>query len=418
MYVASTYTETKHEMPHFPALQETASCDVVVIGAGITGISAALTLAEKGYQVRVLEAEQIAWGASGRSGGQIIAGVGDDAGAMIDMLGRDDAARAFAYSVEAMTLLKQRISDYNIACDLQLGQLEVAAKPAHVAHLEAMATLYRRAFQYELQWKSADDIEAMITSSAYYGGCYDPNGGHIHPLNYTLGLARAAVDKGVIFHENSAVTSIKEHAKPYVLTAQGRLNCEYIVVAANAYIDTLLPQLAKYILPVGTYICATEPLNQHILPANPAVVDTRHLLSYFRKDAQGRLLWGGRTGLTRHQPANLQRVLMKRILHAYPQLKGVKIEHVWGGNIAVTMNRMPQFGRVGRQVFYVHGYSGHGIAMANMGGLVIAEAIAGTAERLDLFERIQHRTYPGGTSLRAPGLACAMVYFYLRDKLG
>lgn len=417
MHADSIYAATKKYDLQCQRLQGDHQTDVVIVGSGITGVSAALELAEKGYRVTVLEAQDLSWGASGRSGGQIIAGAGDHADTMIDLLGLDDAKKAFAISLEAMDLIKQRVAKYQIECDLTLGQIEVASKASHVADLEAMVELYDQTFDYSVEMMSQSRVEQLTGSSAYFAGCYDALGGHLHPMNYTLGMAQAAQQAGVQFYEHSPVIDIKQGKKVKVSTETGSVTADFLVVAANAYLDKLVPQLARYILPVGSYICATEPVPETVLPDNPAVVDSKYLLSYFRKDAQGRLLWGGRTGLTRDEPSNLREVMMGRILHAFPQLKGIRIEKSWGGNIAVTMNRMPQFGKLADNAFYIHGYSGHGVAMAGIGGKTIAEAISGQAERFDLFARVPHKAYPGGTLLRAPGLAAAMIYFRIKDLL-
>lgn len=417
MHTDSIYAATRNYSMTFPQLQGVHQADVTVIGSGITGVSAALELAEKGYRVVVVEAQVLSWGASGRSGGQIIAGAGDHADTMIDLLGLEDARKAFDVSLEAMELIKQRVKKYQIECDLTLGQAEVASKASHVKGLEEMTALYDQTFRYPVQMISADEVAKLTGSEAYFGGCYDPRGGHIHPMNYTLGLIKAAAAAGVKFFEHSPVTDIQHGKKSTVFTEQGSVVSDYLVVATNAYLDKLIPDLARYILPVGSYICATEPVPDSILPDNPAIVDSKYLLSYFRKDADGRLLWGGRTGLTRHEPTNLREVIKGRILHAYPQLQDTRIEKSWGGNIAVTMNRMPQFGKLAANAWYIHGYSGHGIAMAGIGGKMIAEAVSGQTERFDLFACVPHKAYPGGTWLRAPGLAAAMVYFQVRDML-
>lgn len=417
MHVDSQYAATKNQTLDHPVLQGSHDADVGIIGAGITGISAALELAKKGYRVIVLDAQEIAWGASGRSGGQLIVGAGDSPERVVKQLGESGAKAVFDLSVEALELVKSRIREYNIDCDLTLGQIEVASKASHVEDLEALTHLYNTAFNYPVSFKSAQEVEALTGSRAYYGGCYDALGGHIHPLNYTLGLARAAEQAGVEFFTRSPATKIQPGDKQTIHTAKGSVQCEYVVVAANAYLDRLVPALSKYILPVGSYICATEPVPAHILPENPAVVDSKYLLSYFRKDTSGRLLWGGRTGLTKREPSNLRSVMQHRIQHAFPSLEGVKIEKSWGGNIAITMNRMPQFGRLARNQFFIHGYSGHGMALANIGGKTLAEAIGGHAERFDLFANIPHQPFFGGTLLRAPALAAAMVYFKVRDLL-
>ncbi|CAM3837233.1 NAD(P)/FAD-dependent oxidoreductase [Parendozoicomonas haliclonae] len=418
MHADSIYAATAHTFPQPPHLVGEHKTDVVVIGAGLTGISAALELTLKGYSVSVLEAHDIGWGASGRSGGQLIVGIADSVETMIRTMGKADAKKAFDISVEAIQLVKDRVARHNIDCDLTSGQLEVASKASHVRDFQQSVDIHTTEFNYPLQFKTAEEITDMTGSPIYHGGCYDPAGGHVHPLNYTLGLARAAAELGVRFYEHSPVVDIKQQKQPLVIADKGQIRCDYLVVASNAYIDRLVPDLARYILPVGSYICATEPVPDNVLKDNPAVADSKYLLSYFRKDVDGRLLWGGRTGLTRNMPENVRQVMTKRIEQAFPQLKGIRIEKHWGGNIAVTMNRMPHFGRLQNNIYFLHGYSGHGMAMSGMGGKLLAEAVSGDAERFDLFTRIRHNRYPGGTLLRAPALAAAMIWFGIRDALG
>lgn len=426
----SYYAASAHKIPHYPSLKGQQSVDICIIGAGMTGLSAALELSLKGYRVAVLESQRISWGASGRSGGQMIVNYGSSPQQMQKIMGEDDAKSALHISIAAQQLIRQRIKQYEIDCDLAQGQAEVAARAIDMSEFSAMQHILETQHNYPIELLDRAQLADQLYSDNYHGAYYDPQGGHIHPLNYSLGLASAAANAGALFFENTEVCSIDRQAttqvntptsqQNLVKTAQGSILCDRVIVAANAYLGRLLPRIAKTILPVGSYICATQPLDHFpaLMKQNIAIADTKFLTNYFRLSADNRLLFGGRTGLTQQQPKNLLRVMQRRIEHVFPQLEGVGIDYQWGGNVAVTRNRMPDMGRLQNNIYYAHGFSGHGVLMANMAGKLMADAVAGDAEQFDVFSRIKHRSYPGGTALRAPGLAMAMIYFAMRDLIG
>ncbi|WP_271272064.1 NAD(P)/FAD-dependent oxidoreductase [Aliamphritea hakodatensis] len=421
VYPDSYYAATAAEAPGDPALAGDMTADVCIVGGGMTGLSAALELSLQGFSVVLLDAEAMAWGASGRAGGQLIVGYGATPQAMEQLMGREDAREAFQISVDALQLVRDRISEYRIDCDLVAGQAELAARPEHMDEFRETCELLAGEYNYSLQMLDREQLREQLDSPVYHGAWFDPRGGHLHPLNYAQGLARAAREAGAQLFSATRVLDIQQGSSPRVVTSGGRVHCRQVVVAANAYLANLLPGIEKRILPVGSYICATRPLGAQageLIRNNMAVADSKHLTSYYRMSADGRLLFGGRTGLTQKQPANLQQVMRARIKHIFPQLPDPQFDYCWGGNIAVTMNRMPDIGRLGNNLYYAHGFSGHGILMANMAGKLMAQAIAGEAGRFDLFGRIRHRNYPGGTYLRKPGLALAMLYFALRDLTG
>ncbi|WP_261842720.1 NAD(P)/FAD-dependent oxidoreductase [Aliamphritea ceti] len=420
-YPDSYYAATAHDAPQDPVLQGDMTADICIVGGGMTGLSAALELSLQGFSVVLLEAEKMAWGASGRAGGQLIVGYGATPQAMEQHMGRDDAREAFRISVEALQLVRKRIREYSIDCDLADGQAELAARPAHMHEFRETQELLASEYDYSLQILNRQQLRDQLDSPAYHGAWFDPQGAHLHPLNYAQGLALAAKNAGVQLFADSRVLEIRQGSSPQIVTNRGIVSCKQVVVAANAYLANLLPGIEQRILPVGSYICATKPLGEQactLIRNNMAVADSKYLTSYYRMSADGRLLFGGRTGLTQRQPENLQAVMRARIKHIFPQLPEQQFDYCWGGNIAVTMNRMPDIGRLGNNLYYAHGFSGHGILMANMAGRLMAEAIAGDAGRFDLFSRIRHRSYPGGTYLRKPGLAMAMLYFAVRDLVG
>ncbi|RYY73946.1 MAG: FAD-binding oxidoreductase [Gammaproteobacteria bacterium] len=408
-----------------PPLAERTSTDVCVVGGGYTGISSAIELAERGYSVVLLEAQRIGWGASGRNGGQVIVGFGAEGEeAIAKQLSADDARRAWDISVEGMQLLKDRITNYKIDCDYTPGYLNLAVKAGKVPDLRKWYDTVTQTYGYPLQWIEPDEIGKWIASPRFHSGVYDDKSGHIHPLKYCLVLAEVARSKGVRIFENSAVYAVERGERPVVKTAQGELNCRFLVLAGNVYIGEygeIASDICGKIMPVGTYIIATEPMDQGradaLIPSRAAVTDTNFVLDYFRLSADNRLLFGAGESYSGTTPRNLIANMRSKMLTVFPQLADLSIEHSWGGFVDLTMNKAPHFGRLGNNIYYLQGFSGHGIASTGIAGKLVAEVIAGQAERFDLFARLKHHTFPGGTLLRTPLLVLGMMYYQLRDLL-
>ena len=421
-HIRSWYAASANPTPRRAALQGDATADVCVVGGGIAGCSTALHLAERGYEVVLLEGKRVAWGASGRSGGQAIFGFAAGQDKLIAQVGRDDARRMFDVSVEALDLLKDRVTRHAIDCDLQWGQMHVAIKPRHETELQAWRDELAADYGYtSLRWLDRDTVRGLLATERYRGGLYDSRSGHLHPLNYTLGLAAAAEAAGVRICEDSEVTRLEQGETVVVHTAGGRVRAKHVALCCNAYMDQLSPRLRARIMPVGTYIVATEPLGQARIEAlmreNVGVTDVNWVLDYFRRSSDHRLLFGGRVSYSGLDPLNTERATRARMLKVFPQLADVKIEYSWGGYVDITMSRAPDFGRLAPNVYYLQGFSGHGIALTGMAGKLAAEAIAGQAERFDLFTRLEHRDFPGGPALRTPALVLAMLWFRLKDLL-
>jgi gamma-glutamylputrescine oxidase len=406
-----------------PALEGTADCDVGVVGGGIAGLSAALHLAGRGYSVRLLEAERIGWGASGRSGAQAIFGVAAGQDKLDALIGKADARRVWDMSVEALALMRDLIARHAIECDYVAGQMHVAIKPRQAAELaEWHADLVGNLDYRSVSLLDAAATRRLVASERYIAGLLDTNSGHINPLKYVRGLAAAAERAGAVLHEGSRVLRhVRRDGQLRLVTEQGELTCRQIVFAGNAWLGSTVPDLARRIMPVGTYIVATEPLGEatarEILPENTAVTDINWVLDYFRRSADHRLLFGGRVSYSGLDPFNTAHATRARMLRVFPQLQDVRIEYSWGGYVDITLNRAPDFGRLASDVYYLQGFSGHGIALTGLAGKLVAEAIAGEAERFDVFARIQHREFPGGQSLRRPALVLAMLYYRLMDLL-
>jgi gamma-glutamylputrescine oxidase len=417
------YWASLPDVPLRPALAGTAACDVGVVGGGIAGLSAALHLAQRGYRVTLLEAERIGWGASGRSGAQAIFGVAAGQDKLTALLGAVDARRIWDMSIEALALLRELIAVHSIDCDYVGGQMHVAIKPRQLTELAQWQEELHRAYEYRsVQMLDLTATRKLVASERYIGGLLDTNSGHLHPLKYVRGLAAAAERHGCVLHEGSRVLRHQRREDGLrLITASGQLRCRQIVFAGNAWLGGTVPALARRIMPVGTYIVATEPLGEStaraLLPDNTAVTDINWVLDYFRRSSDHRLLFGGRVSYSGLDPFNTAHATQQRMLQVFPQLKDARIQHAWGGYVDITMNRAPDFGRLAPDVYYLQGFSGHGIALTGLAGKLVAEAVAGTAERFDVFTRIPHRGFPGGALLRRPALVLAMLYYRLRDLL-
>jgi gamma-glutamylputrescine oxidase len=404
------------------ALRGESRVDVAVLGGGIAGCSAALHLAKRGYRVALLEARFVGYGASGRSGGQAIFGLAVGQQRLAADVGRDDARRLFDLSIEALDLTQSLIREYAIDCDYQPNHVHVALKPRQVLELSD----WTRELNEEYSYKSARmldraELQAHVRSDRYLAGLIDPRSGHLHPLKFTHGVARAALAAGAEIYENSEVLRYEDGPQVRIHTAHGTVRCANLILCGNAYIGSVAPALARRILGIGTYIIASEPLGEErarsLLPSNAAIADINWILDYFRRSQDHRLLFGGRVSYSSVQPPQLAESMRKRMVRVFPALADVKVAYAWGGYLDITMSRAPNFGRLAPNVFYLQGFSGHGIALTGLAGKLVAEAVAGTAERFDVFARIPHRDFPGGPLFRRPSLMLAMLYYRLRDLL-
>jgi gamma-glutamylputrescine oxidase len=426
-YYAATAPRTQ---AFAPLLGDAGACDVAVVGGGLAGLSAAIELRERGFEVALLEAETVGWGASGRNGGQAIHGLACAPATIEAQLGRDEARRIFGMSIEALDLIRQRCAQFAIDCDWRDGYLGVATSERKARELRADAEHLAQRYDYPQQWIDKPALPQWIDSPRYVAGVHDPRSGHLHPLKYCLGLARAADGLGVRLHERSVVTRIDPGRASLTLhTRSGaRLRARQLLLAGNVYLQelapTLAPQLAARIMPVGTYIVCSrampESVARALIPCGAAVCDSNFVLDYFRLTADHRLLFGGRVSYSTATPANLAASMQRRMRATFPQLHEVEVEYAWGGFVDISMNRAPDFGRLpqlGDQVYYLQGFSGHGLALSGLAGKLVAEAMAGDASRFDTFARLKHRPFPGGRALRTPALVLGMAYYRLRDLL-
>jgi gamma-glutamylputrescine oxidase len=418
----SYYAHSALAAPDRAALVGQVEADVCVIGGGIAGCSTALHLAERGYRVALLESHRVGYGASGRSGGQAITGYACGQGKLERQVGFENARRMWDISVEGLKLIRDRVARHAIDCDLHWGQMHVAIKERQRAALLGERQELENRYGYrELRFMERAAVESVLATRRYCAGLYDAGSGHLHPLNYTRGLAAAAEAAGVQIFEHSAVTKLHIDEPATVSTQRGSVRARFVAVCCNAYGEPLIPALRARIMPVGTYIVATESLGQarveELMRQNIGVTDSNFVLDYFRRSADHRLLFGGRVSYSGRDAFDTARATQKRMLKVFPQLADARIEFAWGGYVDITMSRAPDFNRLAANVYYLQGFSGHGIALTGIAGRLVAEAIAGQAERFDVFTKLRHGKFPGGAALRMPALVLAMAWYRLRDLL-
>jgi gamma-glutamylputrescine oxidase len=423
----SWYAATAAPGPARPPCQGTHRADVAIVGGGFAGVSAALELARRGRRVVLLEAREIGWGASGRNGGQAIHGLACDHAVIEAQLGPTAARAVWDMSIEALDLIRRRCAEEGIDADWQDGYLGVATRPDKARALHDWAEDVAQRYGYPMRRIPAAEVGDWIRSPRYHGAIHDPRSGHLHPLKYCRGLAAAAERHGAVLFEHSPVTRLERGAANRLITGQGEVIADQVLLAGNVYLGGLAPGLSDRIMPVGTYIVCSEVLGEarvrELIPDRSAVCDTNFVLDYFRPTADHRLLYGGRVSYSTRTPANLRESMRRRMVGTFPTLADAQVTHAWGGFVDITMNRAPDFGRLPRatgasgDVYYLQGFSGHGLALTGLAGRLVAEAICGDAERFDTFARLRHRPFPGGRWLRMPALVAGMAWYRLRDLL-
>jgi gamma-glutamylputrescine oxidase len=416
----SHYVATANAFASAPPLEGEANADVVVIGGGYSGLHAALNAAERGYSVILLEAGRIGWGASGRNGGQMIPGWRKGVVELIERYGEAKARLLFGLALEARTYTLERIVRHDIKCDLRLnGHLTLAAKARDLDWMQDEAETLARDMHYpHARTLSAAEARAKVASPAFHGGLLDEFGGHLHPLNYALGLAGAARAAGVGLHEHSRVIDVDAARGVVARTGGGAVRARFGVLACDALLDGLEPHISRRIMPVANYLVATQPWRapQEIVADDLAVSDSRFVVNYFRMSVDGRLIFGGGERYSPSPPHDIAAFARSHMLRVFPQLIDARIDHAWGGLVSITMSRVPHVGRFG-DLFFAHGYSGQGVLLPALTGKVLIEAMAGTAERFDLLASIAPPEFPGGVMLRSPLYVLGMLWYALRDRL-
>ena len=416
------YAATSNVVQEHGALESDIQADVCVIGGGFTGLSAALNLAERGMKVVLLEAERIGYGASGRCGGLIGSGQRRDPLEAEKMFGHARSKLLWDFAELAKQEVRDRVAQHNINCDLQKGQLVGVHKKRYLGWAAEMTEALADRYNYpDTHALDREATRAMVATDTFLEGFFDPNAATIHPLNYALGLAGAAADAGVAIYENSRVSAYTRADPARITTAKGSVTASFVVLACNAYLDKLEPRIAGKMMPINNFMIATEPLGEErcdrLISGRYGVHDTRFVVNYFRLSNDHRLLFGGGENYRRNFPQDIAAFVRPHMLNLFPQLSDVAIDHAWGGRVSVTVNRWPHVGRLEPNLFFGQGYSGHGISTASFAGKLIAEAVAGTAERFDVFAKLPIRSFPGGTLLRYPGMVLGMLYYGIKDRL-
>lgn len=418
----SYYSATAIGIDQYPQLKGEHKTDVCIVGAGYTGLSAALHLAKKGYQVTLLEAEKIAWGASGRNGGHCGVGQRKDQEELESMVGDDTAKQLWELSLEAVQTVEDLITEHNIDCDLKRGILHVASKPKHAQWMQESVDHMRDKYQYQgMRYVDRAEVGQLVGSDSFHGGELDQTSLHLHPLNLALGLAKACAEAGVKIFENTRVDDYSGKDEITVVAGPGTVKAKFLLLACNGYLGKLERRMAGKIMPINNFMLATEPLGEELaaelIRNDTAVADTLFVINYWKLSGDNRLIFGGGENYSSQFPADIKNFVRKYMLGIYPQLANTKIDYGWGGTLAITLNRMPHFGRLQPNILFAQGYSGHGVPTAIMGGKLLSEAVAGTAERFDVMANVPTKTFPGGTMLRYPGLVAGMLFYSIMDRL-
>ncbi|MDG1389444.1 MAG: FAD-binding oxidoreductase [Halioglobus sp.] len=422
-HVDSWYADSVNQQLSFPPLQGEVSVDVCIIGGGYTGLSSAIHLRKAGYSVALLEANKVGWGASGRNGGHVGTGQRADQETLEKLVGLDHAKALWQLGLEAVDTVCDLVSEFQIDCELKTGNLHVASKAKERPWLIEEAEHLQKVYDYQqIRYVDSAELTDMTSGQGFHGGVLDEGSRHLHPLNYALGLAKAADTLGAELYEGSRVLSYTEGHQVCVKTDSGTVKSKYLVLACNGYLEKLEPRTAGRIMPINNYMLATEPLPEalarRLIRDDTSMSDSLFVIDYWKLSADNRMLFGGGESYSRRFPADIGNFVRKYMLRIYPELETTRIDYGWGGTLAITLNRMPDFGRLSSQVFYAHGYSGHGVPTATLAGKLLAEVIAGSAERFDVMASVPSRTFPGGTLLRWPGLVAGMLFYSLRDRLG
>lgn len=417
-HVASYYAATINEPVNYPNLEQDILSDVCVVGAGFTGVNTALNLVKKGYSVVLIDSARVGWGASGRNGGQLISGF--TFSNKFEKFGEEVAQSVWKLGADCTDLVRETIDEFQIECDLKEGFIEVALNNAQMDELVVRKEEWdQRGYQHNLTLVEKNEITNYVGSSNYIGGMIDSGSGHLHPLNLVLGEAKAASNLGVSIYEKTCALKVNPGKQVLIETDQGSVKAKNVVLAGNAFIGKLNPKLRRMIMPANSCIIATEPLGDEraktIISQDMAVCDLNAILDYYRLSSDQRLLFGGRWNYSGKEPKNIDYHLRKRMLKVFPELEDLRIDYAWGGNVAVTIYRIPQLGKLTENIFYSQGYSGHGVGPTHMAAKVIANAISNEWDMIDTLSRIKHIQLPGGKWFSSPAMALGMFFYRLQD---
>lgn len=422
-YPGSYYAASRNIIRTPKVLEGDVEADVAVLGAGYSGLSTAIHLAEKGYRVVVVEGAGVGWGASGRNGGQVVNGLNASLDAIRRRFGEQAAAFVGGMVQEGGKTIYRIIDQYKIDCDLKRGSIYAAYTPSHMRELEAKKALWKSYGMDDHQLLDKDGIRKLVNTDAFVGGMLDTTGGHLHPLNLVLGEAAALESLGGVIYEQSPVTRVEHEAdRPVIHTARGRVTAKVAVLCGNAYLGHVVPKLVSRVMPVSTQMVATEPLGEEraraLIPSDMCVEDVRYILDYFRLSADHRMIFGGGTVYGGTDPADVRAKIRPNLEKVFPSLKGVKIDYAWSGNFALSFSRVPQMGRIGRNTYFAHGYSGHGVTGSHLFGKILSEVIHGDSSRFDQFEKLPWIPFPGGRMFRAQYSTIGSWWYQFKDAFG
>ncbi|PLS22587.1 NAD(P)/FAD-dependent oxidoreductase [Neptunicoccus cionae] len=422
-HTKSYYAASANPAPERPPLVGAQEVDVCIVGAGYSGLSTGLHLVEKGYNVAIVEGARVGWGASGRNGGQIVNGLNASLQTIKKRYGQDTATFVAGLVQEGGEIIRERIKTYNIQCDLKDKNIFTGLTKAHMKELEERKALWESYGINNQEMLDKVQLREHINSDLYEGGLIDHSGGHMHPLNLALGEAAAFEMLGGTIYEMSMVTAVDTDAvRPVVTTTQGTLTCKALVLCGNAYLGHVVPTLTSRVMPVSTQVMATEPLGEELahslLPQDACVEDIRYILDYYRLSGDKRMLFGGGTVYGGADPRDIEAKLRGNMEKVFPQLKNVKVDYAWSGNFALSFSRVPQMGRIGKNTYFAHGYSGHGVTGSHTFGRILSEAIDGDISRFDVFENVPWYPFPGGRMFRVPYSVAGSWWYGVRDRLG
>ena len=422
-HAASYYAASANAAPERAELTGDHQIDVCIVGAGYTGLSTGLYLAEKGYKVAIIEGARVGWGASGRNGGQIVNGLNASLQTIKKRYGQDTATFVAGLVQEGGEIIRERISTYDIQCDLKEKNIFTGLTSAHMGELEERMKLWASYGLKNQEMLDKNQLREHVDSDLYAGGLIDHSGGHMHPLNLALGEAAAFEKNGGTIYEMSPVIDVDQGAaQPVVKTAKGTMTCKTLVLCGNAYLGHVVPTLTSRVMPVSTQVMATEPLGEEraraLIPTDACIEDIRYILDYYRLSGDNRLVFGGGTVYGGTDPSDIKAKLQRNMDKVFPQLKGVKIDYAWSGNFALSFSRVPQMGRIGGNTYFAHGYSGHGVTGSHTFGRILAEAIHGDLTRFDVFAKVPWYPFPGGRMFRVPYSVIGSWWYGVRDKIG
>lgn len=421
-YPRSYYADAAEHLEAFPAATGDLDCDVCVVGGGFTGLSTAYHLAQRGYDVVVLEAQRVGFGASGRNGGQVSTGQRRDQEDLEAMVGDRHARALWDIGCQAVDLVRELCTKKEVRTAFHPGIVHTVHRRRDYAHSRAYVAHMQDKYGYDkISLLDAEDCRAIVNSPAYHGGTLDIGSGHVNPLELVLGLARLATQAGARIFEGSKVEGIDAGNPAHVRTKDAKVKARYVVMGCNGYLGTMHKHVAARVMPINNFIVSTKPMSpdaqEQIIRNNYAVADSKFVVNYFRFSEDHRLLFGGTETYGYKFPSDIAAAVRKPLTEIFPQLRDVEIDHAWGGTLGITMNRMPHFERIDGNILTMSGFSGLGVAMGTMSGKIAAEAIAGQAERFDIMAKVPTMPFPGGPALRTPLLVLAMLWYSLRDRL-